>query len=287
MGPASGYGIGPLRTAAEPRYAALDVPSPRTWSLTLAYDGTDFAGWQTQPGRTTVQGRLEAALSQVEGAAVRAAGSGRTDAGVHALGQVASCSMANPLPAQGLLKALNRLLPAAIRVTRARVAPPGFHARRSAVAKTYEYRIQRAPVCSPFDARYVCWHPYPLDEGAMQLACARFVGERDFQSFASAGGSEPESTVRTVHSSALSRDGDLLTYRVRGTGFLYRMVRNFVGTLLEVGRGNLGPDDIEAILATRDRAAAGPTAAASGLFLASVEYPATLAWPAGPGVSSS
>ena len=244
----------------------------RTWKLTLAYDGTDFAGWQIQPGQPTVQGLLENALSQVEGGPVKAAGSGRTDAGVHALAQVASCSLRNPIPPHGLLKALNRLLPADIRLTDAAEASPGFHARHSAIAKTYEYRIYRGPVCRPFQARYTYSHPYPLDEEAMTRAARRFEGERDFRSFASAGGNDAEATVRIVFSSALLRHGDLLVYRVRGSGFLYRMVRNMVGTLLEVGRGNLRPADIDRIAEARDRRAAGPTAPAQGLFLAGVEY---------------
>ena len=250
------------------------MPPPRTWKLTLSYDGTGFAGWQVQPRQRTVQGVLEAALARIEGSPVRAAGSGRTDAGVHALGQVASCSMRNPIPAEGLQRALNRLLPAEIRVTGASEADDGFHARHSARAKTYEYRIHRGRICPPFEARYVYWHPFALDEAAMAAAAARFEGERDYRSFASEGGELPESTVRTIHSSDLRREGNLLLYRVRGSGFLYRMVRNLVGTLLEVGRGNLTGDDIDRILLARDRKAAGPTAPARGLFLDSVEYPA-------------
>lgn len=244
----------------------------RSWRLTLAYDGTAYSGWQVQPAATTIQGTVEDALAGVEGRPVKLAGSGRTDAGVHALAQVCSCTLASPIPAHGLVKALNRLLPADIRVTDARLAPEGFHARHWATAKTYEYRIQRAPICPPFEARFTYWHPYPLDEGAMRAAAARLAGDRDFRSFASSGGGE-ESTERSVYSSALGREADLLVYRVRGSGFLYRMVRNFVGTLLEVGRGNLQPDDIDRILAARDRREAGPTAPARGLFLVSVEYP--------------
>lgn len=249
-----------------------DTRSHRTWKLTLAYDGTEFSGWQAQPDRSTVQGALERALARIEGRPVRVAGSGRTDAGVHALAQVASCALRNPIPSAGLLRALNRLLPPEIRVLRAEVAPPGFHARHAAVAKTYEYRIHRGPVCLPFTARYVYWHPYPLDEGAMALAAERIPGERDFRSFASAGRGAAGSTVRTVFSSAVARDEDLLVYRVRGAGFLYRMVRNIVGTLLDVGRNCLAPLDIDRILALGDRRAAGRTAPARGLFLVGVEY---------------
>lgn len=250
------------------------MPAPRNWKLSIAYDGTDFAGWQVQPGKLTIQGCLEDALGKLDDGRVAVAGSGRTDAGVHAFGQVASCSVRHPIPGDGLLKALNRLLPPSIRVTEVVEVPPGFHARRSASAKTYEYRLHRAAICPPFEARYTYWHPYPLDEAAMCAAAARFAGERDFRSFASESGNTPESTVRSVFSSTLERRGDLLVYRVRGSGFLYRMVRNVVGTLLEVGRGNVAAADIERILAAQDRRAAGPTAPPSGLFLAGVEYPA-------------
>ena len=249
------------------------MPSLRTWKLTLSYDGTDFAGWQVQPNASTIQGVLEHALARIEGTAVKAIGSGRTDAGVHALAQVASCCLRNPIPAHGLLKALNRFLPPAIRVTGAEVVDAEFHARYSAVAKTYEYRIQRSAICPPFQARYAYWHPYPLDEPAMAGAAERLRGERDYRSFASASGVAPQSTVRTVYSSAIRREGDLLVYRVRGSGFLYRMVRNLVGTLLEVGRRNLSEVDMDRVLAARDRRAAGPTAPARGLFLKGVEYP--------------
>ncbi len=263
------------------------MPANHAWKLTLAYDGTDYSGWQVQPDSITVQGTLETALAVIDGEPVKAVGSGRTDAGVHALAQVASCTLRSPIPAHGLLKALNRLLPPAIRVTEARQAPAGFHARHAAVAKTYEYRIQRAPICPPFEARYSYWHPYVLDEGAMGRGAARFEGSHDFRSFASAGGEIRECTVRTVYASTLNREGDLLVYRVRGSGFLYRMVRNLVGTLLEVGRGNLRPEELDSILAARDRRAAGPTAAARGLFLKGVEYPADAALAPSPPISSS
>lgn len=187
--------------------------------------------------------------------------------------------MRNPISPDGFLKALNRLLPAEIRVTAACEAPMGFHARHAAIAKTYEYRIHRGALCPPFAARYTYWHPYPLDEAAIRIAAERFIGNRDFQSFASENRSERDSTVRTVYASTMIREGDLLLYRVRGSGFLYRMVRNIVGTLLEVGRGNLGPGDIDRILDARDRRAAGPTAPARGLFLVSVEYPELFSQP--------
>lgn len=244
----------------------------RNIRIRLAYDGTAYSGWQVQPGLPTIQAALESALSGIEGRAVKVHGSGRTDAGVHALGQVASFGFENPIPPENLKKALNRLLPRDIRVLDCGEAPAAFHARHSASAKTYEYRIFRAEVCPPFLRCYVYHHPYPLDEAAMIAGAAAFEGGHDFRSFASAGGNKLESTVRTIYSSRLEREDELLVYRVRGGGFLYHMVRNIVGTLLEVGRGNLAPDDIAAVIRAADRGAAGPMVPAAGLFLVSVEY---------------
>ncbi len=244
----------------------------RHLAIQIAYDGSDFHGWQIQPDQTTIQGLVQSVLGELEGTPVAIHGSGRTDAGVHALAQVASFEFANPLPLENLPKAMNHLLPASIRVLAARPVPAEFHARHSATAKTYEYRIHRADICSPFERRYVYALPYPLDEAAMKAAAERFVGEHDFQALAAAGGDEKQTTVRTIYSSELRRAGDRLIYRVRGSGFLYHMVRNIVGTLLVVGRGGLTPDDIPTLLANKDRAAAGPTAAPEGLFLVGVEY---------------
>jgi tRNA pseudouridine38-40 synthase len=244
----------------------------RNLKITVAYDGTDFCGWQVQPSQITVQGLLEAALGEIEGAPVRIQGSGRTDAGVHALGQVASFPLNNPIPRENLRKAVNRLLPDAVRVLLVEEAGADFHARHSARAKTYEYRIWRDEICPPHLSRYVHPFPYPLDESRMQQAAARFEGTRDFRSLAATNGQPLESTVRTIFSSTLERRGEQLIYRVRGSGFLYHMVRNTVGTLIEVGRGNVRPDDIDRILEAQDRSAAGPTAPARGLFLVAVEY---------------
>ncbi len=245
----------------------------RNVKITIAYEGTGFAGWQNQPAQRTIQGEIEAALAVIEGRPVRIQGSGRTDAGVHALAQTASFSFENPIPLEKLPLALNRLLPPAIRAVAAEEVAPSFHARHSATAKTYEYRIWRGRACPPFIRRYV-WHlPYRLNEAAMIAAAPLFEGERDFLSLATHDSRYLESAVRTIYSSRLEREGDQLTYRVRGSGFLYNMVRNIVGTILEVGRGNLGIDDIEPILEARDRRRAGPTAPSVGLFLVSVEYP--------------
>ena len=241
---------------------------------TLAYDGTDFHGWQVQPEQATIQGTLRSVLAEIEGSPVDVQGAGRTDAGVHALGQVASFPLANPIPPGNLLQAMNRLLPEAIRMLEMQEVEFDFHARHDAKAKLYEYRIYRGDACPPFVSRYVHHHPYPLDEDTMAEAAGRFEGEHDFAAFASAGGDEQETTVRTIFSSTIERRSELLIYRVRGTGFLYRMVRNIVGTLLEVGRGRLSSSDIDSILRTKRRSAAGPTAPAKGLFLVRVEYEA-------------
>jgi tRNA pseudouridine38-40 synthase len=246
------------------------------WKLVLCYDGTEFHGWQVQPGLPTVQGELRAALERVTGEEVLPQGSGRTDSGVHALGQVASFPLAAPIPEENLMRALNRTLPAAIRVLSARRMPEGFHARHSVTAKTYEYRIYRGEICPPFQARYVFALNHPLRVEAMQQAAARVCGEHDFTSFAA---NDPEvssvggSNVRRVHSSDWTLADDLLVYRVRGNGFLHHMVRNLVGTFLEVGRGNIGEAEIPTILEARAREHAGPTAPARGLFLVDVEYP--------------
>lgn len=250
---------------------------PRNFKVTLAYDGTDFKGWQVQPGCATIQGTLADAVERVTGERVLPQGSGRTDAGVHALAQVASFSLSSPIPAENLQIALNDTLPPSIRIAQIEEAASDFHARHSAHAKTYKYRIFRSGICPPFVARYVHHHPYPLNESAMAEAAKHVIGEHDFTSFAA---SDPEKgkddaeldQVRTIFSSAWQREGDLIIYRVRGDGFLHHMVRNLVGTFLLVGKGSLESNSISSILTARDRSQAGPTAPASGLFLVSVEY---------------
>jgi tRNA pseudouridine38-40 synthase len=245
-----------------------------TWKLMLAYDGTEFHGWQVQPGHATVQGELRDALARITGEHVLPQGSGRTDAGVHALGQVASFALAAPIPEANLARALNRTLPAAIRVLSAARVPGDFHARHSARAKTYEYRIFRGEICPPWQARYVYAWNAPLDVNVMQLAAARVLGEHDFTSFAASDDGPPDSrgNVRCLHASQWIQEPQLLLYRVRGNGFLHHMVRNLVGTFLEVGRGRLKETEILPILASRSREQAGPTAPARGLFLINVDY---------------
>jgi tRNA pseudouridine38-40 synthase len=244
-----------------------------TWKLVLAYDGGEFHGWQIQPDQPTVQGLLRDALLRITGEDVLPQGSGRTDAGVHALGQVASFALAAPIPETNLARALNRKLPASIRVLSANRVGSDFHARHSAQAKTYEYRIFRGEICPPWRARYVYALNVPLDVDAMERAAARVLGARDFTSFA-ASDSDSAEHVRCLHDSQWIREEEdqLLLYRVRGNGFLHHMVRNLVGTFLEVGRGNVEEAAIAAILEARSRERAGPTAPARGLFLVSVDY---------------
>lgn len=249
----------------------------RNFKLTLTYDGTDFYGWQVQPQRRTIQGELADAIQRVTGELVLPQGSGRTDAGVHALAQVASFCMQSPIPPDNLLLALNHTLPSEIRAMSIEEVAADFHARHSAKAKTYEYRIFRGGICPPFLARYVHHHPYPLEEQAICAAAATIIGEHDFSSFAAVDperGKEAEavSNVRTINSSEWRREGDLLIYRVQGNGFLHHMVRNLVGTFLLIGKGAISADSIPQILARRSRSAAGPTAPASGLYLVKVEY---------------
>ncbi len=255
----------------------------QNWKLTLSYDGTSFHGWQVQPGLATVQGTLAAALHRITGETVLPQGSGRTDTGVHALVQVASFTLAAPIPAASLHRALNRALPASIRILAAEPAAPDFHARHSARRKTYEYRILPVPArCSPFQAPFVWAHPRPLDLDPMQQAAPHILGTHDFTAFAAADpdrstrnandGDPSPGNIRTIlHSCWQIRDA-ILTYRVTGTGFLHHMVRNLVGTFAEIGAGRLTADAIPSILAARNRSAAGPTAPAQGLFLVEVLY---------------
>lgn len=255
------------------------------WKLIVAYDGTDFYGWQVQPDRATIQGALADAIERVSGERVLPQGSGRTDAGVHARGQVASFALAAAIPAENFLRALNRTLPQAIRVLSADLAAADFHARHSAKAKTYEYRIGRAEICPPWVARFAWALNWPLSVESMQRAAESVLGTHDFTSFAASDpdmatrrreepGEEAgrEDNIRTIFDSEWGEEGELLIYRVRGNGFLHHMVRNLVGTFVDVGRGFTAAGDVERILAARNRAGAGPTAPARGLFLESVEF---------------
>ncbi len=249
----------------------------RNFKIVLSYDGSDFSGWQVQPGRATIQGTLATAIGRLTGENVLPQGSGRTDTGVHALAQVATFTLQSPIPAQNLALALNGVLPPSIRVLEASEVPPDFHARKSARAKTYQYRIFRGDICPPFLARYVWHYPYPLEEEAMRDGAKLVLGEHDFTSFAAV---DPErahdqsdmSNVRTIFASTWGRVADEFVYTVRGGGFLHHMVRNLVGTFILIGKGTLQAEALPQIIEARSRAAAGATAPASGLYLVSVDY---------------
>jgi tRNA pseudouridine38-40 synthase len=244
-----------------------------TFRLTLEYDGTDFEGWQVQPAPSrTVQGCLAAALEQVTGHAGRVRGAGRTDSGVHAEAQIASCQLETRLDDAELLRALNATLPDDVAITALERVDPDFDPRRGATSKQYRYVIWNNPVRSPLRARTSVWIRYPLDVDAMRLGAKELVGTHDFASFRAAG-SNVVGTVRTLSTLAIDGTaGGELTLTFEGSGFLRYMVRNVTGTLLEIGRGHRSPADIPAILAARDRAHAGRTAPAHGLTLAWVRY---------------
>jgi tRNA pseudouridine38-40 synthase len=296
------------------------------WKAILTYDGTPYNGWQVQPNQPTIQGTLAQAIHRITGETVLPQGSGRTDTGVHALGQVATFSLNVPIPAANLHHALNRALPASIRVLSVETVPADFHARHSALRKTYEYRIFPGNrICSPMLAPFLWACSFDLPLPALQQAAAHILGTHDFTSFAASdpdlatrnktreGESQPASfdaayfahlnsdlvndaeaetteannslqpapdpnppahatNVRTIYHSVWLQQNDVLIYRIIGSGFLHHMVRNLVGTFVEVGTGRIPADDIPAILATRNRSAAGPTAPARGLFLIEVAY---------------
>jgi len=251
----------------------------RNLKLILSYDGSEFHGWQFQPDVPTVQGALLDILRMITGERPWLHGSSRTDAGVHALGQVANFKTRSPIPADNLRRALNSLLPPSIRVLAVEDAPLQFNARWHAAAKTYRYRILRAEICPPFEWRTVYHYPFPLDEDVMVQAAPLFGGEHDFSSFGTWDAEEEgASKVRTVHSSRLERDParNELVYTVRGRSFLRYQIRKMVGTLIEVGKGRRAPADLPRLLEARDRSQGGFTAPPEGLCLVEVEYPAEL-----------
>jgi tRNA pseudouridine38-40 synthase len=275
------------KNALDERTCAQDSKDRmRNLKLILSYDGSEFSGWQVQHDTTTVQGALASAIGRITGEKVLPQGSGRTDAGVHALAQVVTFVTESSVPTENFVKALNDILPASVRVLEVAEAAPEFHARHSARAKTYRYRIYRGSICPPFLARYV-WHfPYPLDEESMTRAAGLVVGEHDFTSFAAVDAerginhkghegtprNHELSNVRRIFSSSWGRVEDEFVYTVRGTGFLHHMVRNLVGTFILVGKRTLQVEDVTRILEARNRSAAGATAPASGLYLVGVEY---------------
>jgi tRNA pseudouridine38-40 synthase len=247
-----------------------------SFKATVAYDGTDYVGWQRQANGVSIQGLLEDALLALDGHEVTVTGAGRTDAGVHALGQVAAFTIDRPLAPDALVRALNAHLPPAVRIVAAEPAAPAFHPRFGARTKTYRYHLWNADVMSPFERRYA-WHvPGPLDVDAMSAAARLLVGRRDFASF-QATGSDVATTEREILESSFESEichlkSEILVYRVVGDGFLRHMVRAIVGSLVEVGRGRKPAGWIAEAIAARDRSAAGPTAPPHGLFLVRVTY---------------
>jgi tRNA pseudouridine38-40 synthase len=251
----------------------------RNIKITVAYDGADFHGWQQQPGVATIQGALNDAASKITQEKIFVQGASRTDAGVHALGQVGHFKTQSGLSALEFQRALNALLPPSIRVVAAEEMGPDFHARWQAQGKTYRYRIFRGRVLPPFDYRRALHYPWPLDEASMAEAAQKFEGEHDFSSFAASSGSEDDDRdrqmVREIFSSEIVREPDReeIAYVVRGRSFLRYMVRKIVGTLIEVGKGRLAPADISRLLELRDRSQSGPTVPPEGLYLVSLEFP--------------
>ena len=250
----------------------------RYFKLTIAYDGTDFHGWQMQSSKPTIQGELVGVLRQLTQENVLLQATGRTDAGVHALGQVCSFRTQSGLSSGDFHRALNALLPPSIRIVKAEEVGPNFSARFSARGKVYRYRMYRGRVVPPMLWRYVLYYPFPLDEDAMRDAAARFVGVHDFTSFAASTGSEEDDKERVmdreIYSTELVRspDNEELVFTVHGRSFLRYMVRKMVGTLLDVGRGKLKPEDIDRLYELRDRSKSGPTVPAHGLWMVSADH---------------
>lgn len=240
--------------------------------LTVAYDGTNYCGWQIQPNGVTVQEILEGALSELLKEEIHIMGASRTDAGVHALGNVAVFDTGARMPGDKYSYALNTRLPADIRIQESREVSSDFHPRFAKTVKTYEYRILNRRFPDPTRRLYSFFYYYPLDEERMRRGAAYLVGEHDFKSFCNVR-TQAESTVRRVYDIQVERDaGDVITIRIRGNGFLYNMVRIIAGTLLKTGMGQMEPEAVRTALEARDRQAAGPTAPARGLTLVGIEY---------------
>ncbi len=242
------------------------------YRIVVQYRSEGFSGWQVQKDRPTIGGSIEAALARITNETPSVVGAGRTDAGVHALGQVAHFRLRRSWPADRLLKSLNGVLPSRIRVLRLSVASDGFHAQKDAQRKRYVYRVYNGPILSPFLEGRVQQVYRPLSLEAMQQASELVVGTHDFTGF-TASASQVKNRVRTVFVSRWQRKGRHFSYRIEGDGFLHHMVRNLVGTMLQIGHGQRLAKDMITILESRDRRLAGPTAPARGLFLARVWYP--------------
>jgi tRNA pseudouridine38-40 synthase len=245
---------------------------PYAYKITLSYDGTRYGGWQVQPNSTTIQQLLQTALTTSLQTPTHATGAGRTDAGVHALGQCAHFHTAQAIDCRRLCASLNGLLPADIRILSIETVPADFHARYSATGKCYRYYLTLTPQANPFTRLY-SWHlPMTYDRERVMAAAEHLIGTHDFRSFANQKGCDPGSTVRTLTRITPVETDDGLYYEFEGPGFLYKMVRNLMGTLVEVALGKRHPDTMPALLAACDRRAAGTAAPPQGLFLVSVHY---------------
>ncbi len=247
----------------------------RNLKLIIAYDGTHYHGWQLQAEDRTIQGALEEKLSLITAEAIRLNAAGRTDARVHAWGQVANFTTQHHIPAPALQKALNSMLPEDIVIIDIQEVEPDFQARYHAKSKNYVYRILHQPYPSPFERRYAWYIKKPLEVEKMRRAAEYLLGEHHFGSFQGSGCST-KNPVKTVYSLNFQPNSHILTIDIKASGFLRHMVRNIVGTLVEVGRGKISPDDVKTILKTQNRTQAGPTAPPQGLYLAKVEYQASL-----------
>ncbi len=239
--------------------------------LVVAYDGTNYQGWQIQKNGNTIEAELNRALRELTGEEIHVLGASRTDAGVHALGNVAVFDTQARMSADKFVYALNQHLPEDIRVQNSCEVPPDFHPRYQETVKTYEYRILNREFPLPSCRLDTYFTYYPLDERRMQRAADYLIGEHDFQSFCAAG-AQVRSTVRTIYAATVERDGERITIRVTGNGFLYNMVRIIAGTLMKIGKGDWEPEQMEKILQARDRLQAGPTAPAKGLTLMEIRY---------------
>lgn len=239
--------------------------------MVIAYDGTNYCGWQVQPGKITVEGVINRKLSELLGEEITVIGASRTDAGVHARGNVAVFDTNTPIPAEKICYALNRYLPWDIRVLSSKEVPADFHPRKVSCKKTYEYKILNRDILIPTERLYSYFVYYDLDITAMQEAAKHLIGEHDFKSFCSVK-TQVSDTVRTIYRLDVVKEGDMIKITVTGNGFLYNMVRIIAGTLIEVGRGMKTPEDMDKILKGLNRRLAGPTAPAHGLTLIGIEY---------------
>ena len=239
--------------------------------MVVAYDGTNYCGWQIQPNGITIQGVLNKCLTDLLGEKIEVMGASRTDAGVHALGNVCVFDTNTRIPGEKISYALNQSLPEDIRIQLSEEVEPDFHPRYTDSEKTYEYRILNRTFPVPTERLYSYFYHYRLDEKKMREATSYLIGRHDFASFCGSG-AQVKSTIRTITSAAVERDGDIITIRISGTGFLYNMVRIIAGTLIEIGNGQYPPERMKSIVEACDRSAAGPTAPACGLTLIGIRY---------------